>query len=173
MPQLRFRPLGADDMAAALEQRGFARADARAVAATADGSLGRALATSAGELVEAREVAQRVLAHAAASDDPRQRIEGAKICWPRAARAARRPRTARLPSPGDGVAAARCGSLVNAARMSARSANVDVQPVLERLARTYQGERGIRAFTAVDRALMALERNAGVKVVADWLVLHL
>jgi hypothetical protein len=31
----------------------------------------------------------------------------------------------------------------------------------------------MRAFTAVDRALMALERNAGVKVVADWVVLQL
>jgi hypothetical protein len=37
----------------------------------------------------------------------------------------------------------------------------------------YQGERGVRAFTAVDRALTALDRNAGAKVVADWLVLQL
>ena len=51
-------------------------------------------------------------------------------------------------------------------------ANPDLQPALEGLS-AYQGERGIRAFTAVDRALMALDRNAGVKVVADWLVLQL
>jgi hypothetical protein len=37
----------------------------------------------------------------------------------------------------------------------------------------YQGDRGIRAFAAVDAALVALDRNAGVKIVADWLVLEL
>ena len=52
-------------------------------------------------------------------------------------------------------------------------ANPDVRPALERLVPTYQGERGMRAFTAVDRALMALDRNAGVKIVADWLLLQL
>jgi hypothetical protein len=52
-------------------------------------------------------------------------------------------------------------------------ANPDVQPALDRLTKTYQGERGLRAFTAVDRALVALDRNASVKIVADWLVLHL
>src|SRR5207248_1254959 len=31
-------------------------------------------------------------------------------------------------------------------------ANPDVQPALERLAATYRGERGVRAFAAVDRA---------------------
>jgi len=52
-------------------------------------------------------------------------------------------------------------------------ANPDVRPALERLAPAYGGERGVRAFTAIDRALMALDRNAGVKVVADWVVLQL
>jgi DNA polymerase III subunit delta' len=51
--------------------------------------------------------------------------------------------------------------------------NPDVRPALERLTQAYAGERGVRAFTAIDQALMALDRNAGVKVVADWLVLHL
>jgi hypothetical protein len=31
----------------------------------------------------------------------------------------------------------------------------------------------MRAFTAVDKALGALERNASPKIVADWLVLQL
>jgi hypothetical protein len=52
-------------------------------------------------------------------------------------------------------------------------ANSDVRPALERLTQTYRGERGVRAFSAIDRALVALDRNAGVKVVADWLVLQL
>ena len=37
----------------------------------------------------------------------------------------------------------------------------------------YRGERGTRAFSAIDQALVAIERNAGVKIVADWLVLQL
>jgi hypothetical protein len=51
-------------------------------------------------------------------------------------------------------------------------ANPDVRPVIDRLS-AYRGQRGIRAFTAIDEALAALERNAGVKVVADWVMLEL
>jgi len=52
-------------------------------------------------------------------------------------------------------------------------ANSDVRPALDRLATAYRGDRGVRAFAAVDEALVALDRNAGVKIVADWLVLQL
>jgi hypothetical protein len=52
-------------------------------------------------------------------------------------------------------------------------ANPDVRPALDGLAATYGGDRGVRAFAAIDQALVALERNAGVKIVADWLVLQL
>jgi hypothetical protein len=48
-----------------------------------------------------------------------------------------------------------------------------VRPDLDRLTSAFGGSRGVRAFTAVDKALTALDRNAGVKVVADWLVLNL
>ena len=51
-------------------------------------------------------------------------------------------------------------------------ANPDVQPRSNGW-RGFRGERGVRAFAAVDRALVALDRNAGVKIVADWLVLQL
>ena len=172
-PVLRFRPLGPSDIAAALVARGHSEAEARAVAASADGSLGRALEASAGDLVEARDVAQQVLAHAASSDDPRRRIEGAKDLLAKTGAGGAEDR--------EQVAShlrAMESLLRDVELLSTRAdvrvlANPDVQPALERLARTYQGERGIRAFTAVDRALMALERNAGVKIVADWLVLQL
>src|SRR6202158_3085947 len=62
-PRLRFRPLGAHDVAAVLMRRGRREDEARAIAATAGGSIARALEGSAGELVEARGVAGRVLAH--------------------------------------------------------------------------------------------------------------
>jgi DNA polymerase-3 subunit delta' len=171
-PRLRFRPLGPDDVAAALEQLGRSRAEARVVAATADGSVGRALEASAGDLGEAREVAVRVLSQAAAHDDPGRRLEGAKDL---------------LAKTGGGGAADRqqlaiglraMASLIRDVEvLSTRAdsgllANPDVQPALERLS-AYRGERGIRAFTTVDRALVALDQNAGVKVVADWVVLNL
>ena len=52
-------------------------------------------------------------------------------------------------------------------------ANPDVRPALERLTRRIEASAACARFGAVDRALVALERNAGVKVVADWLVLQL
>src|SRR5687767_3805449 len=51
-PRLRFRPLGPDEVASALMTRGRSEVEARAVAAIAGGSIGRALEASASELVE-------------------------------------------------------------------------------------------------------------------------
>jgi DNA polymerase-3 subunit delta' len=172
-PRLGFRALNPRDIARALIERGHNEAQARAVAATADGSLGRALDMTAGDLVEAREVAGHVLAAAAAGDDPRRRIDGAKEL---------------LSNTGGGGATDReklashlraMASLVRdvellSTRADVRAlANADVQPDLERLVHAYGGGRGVRAFSAIDRALVALDRNAGVKIVADWLVLQL
>src|SRR3954469_821607 len=77
-PQLRFRPLAVTDIVTALIARGRSEADAHAVAATADGSLGRALQASAGDLIESRELARSVLAEAAKQNDPARRIEAAQ-----------------------------------------------------------------------------------------------
>jgi hypothetical protein len=171
-PQLRFRELAADDVAAVLIKRGRPEAEARAVAATADGRVGRALGLSAGESIDARDVAIRVLAQAASSDDPRRRLDATKDL---------------LSNTGSGGVADReqvgahldaMGSLLRDVELLANGAdrtmlaNPDVGQTLERLT-VYRGERGVRAFSAIDRAREALVRNAGVKVVADWLVLQL
>ena len=58
--------------------RGRNEAEARAVAAIADGSLGQALRTRAADLVESRELAQEVLEKAAAQPDPARRVETAQ-----------------------------------------------------------------------------------------------
>jgi DNA polymerase-3 subunit delta' len=172
-PQLRFRPLGPHDIAAALVARGLAETEARAVAASADGSLGRALQASAGELVGARDVAQRVLAQAGPVDDPRRRIEGAKDLLAKTGAGGAGDRE-QLASHLRAMASLLRDVELLSTRADVRGlANPDVQPALERLVRTYEGERGMRAFTAIDRALEALDRNAGVKIVADWLVLQL
>jgi hypothetical protein len=52
-------------------------------------------------------------------------------------------------------------------------ANTDLRAELDALSRSYDANRSVRAYAAVDEALAALERNANAKVVADWLVLQL
>jgi hypothetical protein len=143
------------------------------VAATADGSLGQALEASADELVEARNVAQHVLANAASTGDARRRLESAKDMLARTGAGGAENRE-HLASHLRAMASLLRDIELLSTRADARAlANPDVQPALERLTDAYRGERGVRAFTAVDRALVALERNAGVKIVADWLVLQL
>jgi DNA polymerase-3 subunit delta' len=171
-PQLRFRPLSAADIATALMARGHSEAEARAVAATADGSLGQALQASAGELVESRELAQRVLEKAAAQPDPARRVESAQqlMTKPPSGVTERDQLATHLRA----MAVLLRDVEVLATGADERTlANADVRPALERLTAAYRGERGTRAFAAVDRALFALQRNAGVKLVADWLVLQL
>jgi hypothetical protein len=123
---------------------------------------------------EARDVAERVLAHAAATPDPRRRIEGAKDLLT-------------TTGPGGAIDRAQLASHLRAMESLLRdvellAAGGDARalahhqrcPSLERLTLAYGGERGVRAFAAVDQALVALERhNAGVKLVADWVVLQL
>jgi DNA polymerase-3 subunit delta' len=171
-PQLRFRPLSPSDIASVLIARGYSDSDARAVAATADGSVARALEASADERVEARDTAERVLA-ASARGDAGRRLEGAKDLVSKSGGSGAVDRE-QLAVHLRAMSSLLRDVEVLATRADVRVlANPDVQPALERLTQTYQGERGIRAFTAIDRALVALERNAGVKVVADWLVLQL
>jgi DNA polymerase-3 subunit delta' len=172
-PQLRFRPLATSDIVAALAARGVGEREARALAASADGSLGRAIEATAGDLLEARDIAHEVLAAAAATADPRRRIESAKDL---------------LAKTGAGGAVDReqlashlraMSSLLRDIEVIAVGgdagvlANADMRSSLDALAGAYRGDRGLRAFAAVDQALVALERNAGVKIVADWVSLNL
>jgi len=122
---------------------------------------------------EARDDAGRVLADTARASDPGSRLESAKDLLPNTNMSSAEQRE---------HVAARLRAMesllrdveILATRADDRAlANADVRPALERLAPAYAGERGVHAFTAIDQALMALDRNAGVKVVADWLVLQL
>jgi DNA polymerase III subunit delta' len=172
-PVLRFRPLTADDIAAALIARGSSESEAHAVAATADGSLGRALEARAGDLVEAREIAQRVLAQASQSTDASRRVEAAKELLAKTGAGGASDRE-QLASHLRAMSSLLRDMELLAARADARTlANADVRASLDELTHAYRGERGTRAFAAVDKALVALQRNAGVKIVADWLVLNL
>jgi DNA polymerase-3 subunit delta' len=171
-PRLRFWPLAADEVASVLVASGRTDAEARALAAVAEGSVERALAADAGEIEKQRAVAARVLTEAARSDDPRKRLEAAKD----------------LVSSQTGSAAGDRELLAAKLRMMAslvrdaeilgtradRSAlgNPDAIRALEPLS-PFHGERGVQAYAAVDEALAAVKKNAGIKIVADWLVLRL
>jgi DNA polymerase-3 subunit delta' len=122
---------------------------------------------------EARDDAERVLAETARSGDAGRRLEVAKEL---------QPPGSMVPAEQREYLAARLRAMssllrdveVLATRADERVlANTEVRPALERLAPAYAGERGVRAFTAIDEALTALDRNVGVKVVADWVVLQL
>ncbi len=172
-PRLRFGRLPAADVAGVLmRDHEYGETEARAAAADADGSIGRALAARAVDLVGARDSAQRLLEHAARVSDPVHRLGSAKnLTGKKSTPAAEREQLA--------VCLRALASLLRdlgmlAAGADARSlANADLQPTLGTLTNAFDGERSTRAFAAVDRALGALERNASPKVVADWLVLQL
>jgi DNA polymerase-3 subunit delta' len=122
---------------------------------------------------EARDVAHRVLTEVASSRDPGRKLEAAKEL---------------LTNTGVGSAADReqvashlramASLLRDLAVIAARADratldNADLAPDLDRLVTAYRGDRIVEAYAAVDQALEALDRNAGVKIVADWVVLHL
>jgi DNA polymerase-3 subunit delta' len=122
---------------------------------------------------EAREIAQNVLAQAAATDDPARRIDAAKDLLAKTGAGGRSDRE-QLASHLHAMASLLRDVEVLATRADAGVlANLDVREDLDRLAKSFGGDRGMRAFTAVDNALTALGRNASTKIVADWLVLQL
>ena len=172
-PRLRFGPLTAAEVARVLKQdHGYSESDARAAAADADGSIGRALESQSDDLTEARDAAQRILQETARTNDPVRRINLARdLTEGKGTPAEERNRLAvRLRSLGSllrdvGIIASRAdrGMLANA----------DLEAQLEKLSPSFDAERSLRAYAAVDRALAALDRNASAKVVADWLLLEL
>jgi DNA polymerase III subunit delta' len=122
---------------------------------------------------DARDVAKDVLAQAAATDDPGGRLEAAKDLLAKTGAGGRSDRE-QLASHLHAMASLLRDVEVLSTRANAGVlANADVQSDLDRLVRAFGGQRGVRAFAAVDTALTALDRNAGVKIVADWLVLQL
>ncbi|HEX6463908.1 MAG TPA: DNA polymerase III subunit delta' [Vicinamibacterales bacterium] len=166
--RLRFGALSESDVAAVLmKDHGFGDADAHAAASTSEGSIGHALEENSEEAVEARETATRVLQAAASSTDPRRRLEGARALAGSGDREEVWRRLLALSSllRDMSVLASRADQHV--------LANADLKPQLQALLRAFDAGRTVRAFTAVDRALAAIDRNGSPKIVADWLALQL
>jgi len=172
-PRLRFSPLTPNEVASALVQdHGYDEREAKIAAAESDGSIGRALEAQSEDLSEARDAAQRILEETARHSDPTRRINLARaLTEGKGSPAEERNRLAvRLRSLGSllrdvGIIATRADR--------AMLANTDLEKSLENLASSFDAQRSMRAYAAVDQALAALDRNASPKVVADWLLLEL
>ena len=170
--RLRFGRLSPADVAAVLmRDHQYSAADAGAAASLSDGSVGLALEGGSEAFVEAREAAVELLETAAGSDDPRRRLAGAKALAGAARGGSDRDELARRLR-ALGSILRDLGALLS--RADERTlANADLQSLFGRLQRSFDGERVLRAFSAVDRALAALERNASPKVVADWVAFQI
>jgi DNA polymerase-3 subunit delta' len=165
--RLQFARLTEEDVIAVLTgDHEWSEGEARAAAALADGSPGQALAQQSADLAEARELAHQLLAQSAGQADVGQRLTVA-----RALVGTKPERTRDELAVVLRVAASMLRDLevLNAQADPRVLANADLRHHLDRLTRAYAGDRARRAFTAVDRALLALNRNASTKVVAEWL----
>jgi DNA polymerase-3 subunit delta' len=170
--RLRFGRLSEADVAAVLRERhGFPERDARAASIAADGSVSRALAAGEGNLAEARDAAARLL-HVVAAGRVPQRLNGARtfVAGPRASTMDRAGLADRLRALASML---RDLELLSTRAQDAWLANADLKPQLEKLLPAFGSPRVLRAFSAVDRAIFALERNASPKIVADWVALEI
>ena len=175
-PCLRFGRLSPGEIARALARdHGYTEEESRLAAALAGGSVGRALEAASGGLDDVRAAACRALRQVAEAADSRGRLESARgLIGARGAGSTAAADREQL--------AARVTALLALVRdlaiLSSRAhgdavANLDLTSELEGLSRLYDRDRIMRAFTAADRALRALGRNASPKIVADWLALQL
>ena len=167
--RLRFGRLTEAEVADVLERdHEFAPREARAAAALADGSVGQAKALGSTDLAVLREVAVQLLRHAAGTSAVASRLlSAATVVFV----APKKERTRE----DVGLILRMLASmlrdieLVNSGGDTRGLANPALADELNALARPYAGARAREAFVAVDRAIAAIERNAGQKVVADWL----
>lgn len=166
-PRLRFHELSPEDVAAALIRNGKKDVEAHAIAALANGSVGAALDVTAETVVDARDVALRVLTKFGSTDDVGRRVEAAKELLPPTTGGAAADREYLSIHLRAIASLLRDVELVSANGDRRTLANPDVEGSLGRLA-VFRGDRGIHAFDAIDEALDAIDGNVNVKIVADW-----
>jgi DNA polymerase-3 subunit delta' len=172
--RLRFGRLTQAEVAAVLERdHGVASAEARVMAAEADGSVGAALALEADDLAAAREMAAALLERTARMSDPSQRLEAVKGLAGGKKRTAAEERAQLSGCLRAAASMLRDVCLIEAGVGAGALVNADLRGEIERLGAAFDADRAVRAFGVVDEAIAALERNASPKVVADWLAVHL
>ena len=167
--RLRFGRLTTAEIASALiRDHDYSDAEARQTAPIADGSIGQALALIDNDLSMFRELAMGLLQRRPGEPTRSRACRRPAPCTPAARRRNARARTSRSCC---ALMASMLRDLeaINAGADRAVLANPLLTGDLEALARAFGGDRARAAFGAVDRALTALERNAGTKVVTEWL----
>ncbi len=169
--RLRFGRLTTAEIASALiRDHDYSEADARQTAPIADGSIGQALALIDNDLSVFRDLAIGHLRHAARRGDIQARVQAASALHTAGA-SSKKERTREDVAIVLRLMASMLRDLeaINAGADRAVLAHPLLTGDLESIARAFGGDRARDAFGAVDRALAALERNAGTKVVTEWL----
>jgi hypothetical protein len=153
------------------ERHNLGEAEARAASAVADGSVARGLAASEGELTAARDLAAGLLRQVA-TGPPARRMQGAKA-FVAASRSAAVDRATLAERLRVMASLLRDLGILTSRADPALLANTDIRDDLESLRKAFAADRVVRAFSSVDRALTALDRNASPKIVADWVSLEI
>jgi len=171
--RLRFGRLTSNEVAAALmRDHAYSDKDAREAAPIADGSLGQALALIDNDLTMFRDLAIGLLQQTATRADTQSRVQAASALH---TGGSKKERTREDVAIVLRLMASMLRDLeaINAGADRSVLANPLLTGDLESIARAYSGDRARAAFGAVDRALTALERNAGTKVVTEWLAVQM
>jgi DNA polymerase-3 subunit delta' len=170
--RLRFGRLTSSEVVAALV-RDHDRSDgeAREAAGLADGSIGQALALADNDLTALREAALRLLQQTAGRADTQTRLQAAAALY---AGTSKKERSREDLAAVLRLTASMLRDLeaINAGADRAVLANPVLTGDLESLARAFTGDRARDAFGAGDRAVSALERKAGLKLVSEWLAVQ-
>jgi DNA polymerase-3 subunit delta' len=170
--RMRLGRLTSNEVAAALTRdHGYTDVEAAEAAPLADGSLGQALALIDNDLSMFRGLAIGLLQQSAGRADAQSRVQAASALH---SGGSKKERTREDVAIVLRLMASMLRDLeaINAGADRAVLANPLLTGDLESLAHAYSGDRARAAFGAVDRALMALERNAGTKVVTEWLAVQ-
>jgi hypothetical protein len=152
-----------------VRDHGHAPDEARRIAMLADGSIGAALALGSQALAETRDAATALLG-AAAAPDLAGRLAVAKFVVGEKKERSRLEVQAVL-----GVAASvvRDVAALHAGADRRLLANGDIPDVLGRFTRLLTPPRARAAFATLDRGRSALDRNAGTKLVVEWIAAEL
>ena len=145
--------------------------DIRTAAALADGSVGQALAMGTTDLLVLRESALRLLEQTAKPTASAQRVQAAGVL---VTTPARKERTREELALALGLMSSmlRDIELLNSGGDGRRLANPGIADELRGIAPAFRGDRARAAFAVVDRAIDAVRRNAGIKVVGEWLAVQ-
>jgi DNA polymerase-3 subunit delta' len=171
--RLNFGTLTAREVADVLmRDHGVAERDAIDAAALSDGRVGQALALGSSDVAAMRETALLLLRQAASAPGTQGRLQAAAVMATGSSKK-ERPREDLALMLRMMASMLRDIELLNTASSSTTLANPVAADDLETLARRYTGGRARDAFVAVDRGVAAVERNAGTKVVSEWLALQL